>query len=101
MHGFTPALGVGSLSMIVLIATVAAHYTFKLAGSWRAVYVAGALVAQYFNCFVLIVQLFLKVPVLHALAPKGSEPPFAIAQGLLLLFFIVTGVLALRRFHPK
>ncbi len=99
MHGFTPALGVGGLSMIVLIATVAARYTFKLAGTWRVVYIAGAVVAEYFNCFVLVVQLFLKVPALHALAPKGNEPPFAIVQGLLLLFFLVTGILAIRRFR--
>jgi hypothetical protein len=61
--------------------------------------VIGAVLSLYFNCFVLVVQAFQKVSALHALAPKGNEPPFAIAQGLGLLFFIVTGFLASRRFR--
>jgi hypothetical protein len=49
---------------------------------------------------VLIVQSFLKIPSLHALAPTGSEPPFAIAQGAVLVLFIVSGILAVMRFRP-
>lgn len=37
-HGFTPALGVGILSMFILAATIAARYGFHLAGAWRWVY---------------------------------------------------------------
>jgi hypothetical protein len=48
---------------------------------------------------VLIAQSFMKVPALHALAPKGNEPPFAIAQGILLVLFIVAGTLAVRKFR--
>jgi hypothetical protein len=59
-----------------------------------------AVVALYFNCFVLVVQSFLKVPALHALAPKGNEPPFAITQGILLVLFIVAGIRAVKKFHP-
>jgi hypothetical protein len=55
------------------------------------------MVAFYFNVFVLVVQSFMKVPVLHALAPTQSEPPFAIAQGAVLLVFIAAGTLAVRR----
>ena len=60
----------------------------------------GAVVSLYLNCFVLVVQSFLKVPALHALAPEGTEPPFAITQGLLLVLFVIAGFLAVRRFHP-
>lgn len=99
-HGPTPALGVGVISLVVLAIAVAGRYAFRLAGPWRWIYATTAVIALYLNTFVLVVQLFVKVPALHALAPKGAEPPFAIAQALVLLFFIVSGVIAARRFHP-
>ncbi|MGP8033560.1 MAG: hypothetical protein ACLPQ6_05380 [Steroidobacteraceae bacterium] len=99
-HGFTPALGVGLLSMLILAATIAARYGFHLRGAWRRVYVVGAVAALYFNSFVLVVQSFLKIPGLHALAPTGSEPAFLVAQGVALIFYLVTGFLAVKRFHP-
>jgi hypothetical protein len=100
-HGITPAIILGVLSLIVLAVAIYGRYQQNLRGSGRVLYVVGAVVALYFNCFVLVVQLFQKVPPLHALAPKGSEPPFAIVQGLVLLFFVVTGYRAARRFHPR
>jgi hypothetical protein len=99
-QGVTPAIILGILSLIVLLAAIVARYVFHLAGSWRWIYVVGSVVALYFNVFVLVVQAFLKIPALHALAPKGSEPPFAIAQGIVLLLFIVAGTLSVKRFHP-
>ena len=99
-HGFTPAIGVGILSMIVLIAAILALYVFRLAGAWRWVYVGGAVIALYFNVFVLIVQAFQKIAPLKALAPTQTEPPFLIAQVAALLFFIAVGIGAVRRFHP-
>lgn len=99
-HGFTPAFNLGIISSVILIPTLIARYAFAMTGWWRGTYVVGAVLSLYFNCFVLVVQSFQKIPALHALAPKGSEPPFAIAQGLVLLFFIVTGFLAFRRFRP-
>jgi hypothetical protein len=75
----------------------------KLAGAWRRIYVIGAVLSLYLNVFVLVVQLFLKVPALHALAPgapANPEPPFKIAQGVVLVLFIVIGFLAVKRFHP-
>ena len=68
-------------------------------GGWRKTYVITALFAQYLNTFVLIVQLFLKVSALHALAPTQTEPPFGIAQGILLIGFLVFGTLAVKRFR--
>jgi hypothetical protein len=99
-HGFTPAIGVGIVSMVALIAAIAARYRYRLGGWWRLIYVIGAVVALYLNCFVLVAQFFAKIPALHELAPNGNEPPFGIAQGIVLLFFIVMGVVAARRFHP-
>lgn len=100
IHGFTPALGLGGLSLVVLAVAVYALRARRLAGRWRGVYVVTALLAQYFNVFVLVVQSFQKIPALHALAPTQQEPPFAIAQGLVLVGFLVFGVRAVRRFKP-
>ncbi|MGC3980359.1 MAG: hypothetical protein QM808_03780 [Steroidobacteraceae bacterium] len=99
-NGLTPALGVGALSMIILAAAILARYRFKLVGSWRWIYVVSAVIALYFNSFVLVVQSFLKIPALHALAPQGNEPPFAIAQGILLILFVLACFKAVKRFHP-
>ena len=95
-----PSHIVGILSLVVLAVTVLALYTYRLRGIWRAVYVVGAVISLYLNVFVLVVQSFLKVPALHQLAPQGNEPPFAIAQGVVLLLFIVLGFLAFKRFRP-
>lgn len=96
----TPGIILGVLSVIVLAIAIPARYSFGMAGKWRAIYVITAVIALYFNCFVLIAQSFMKVPALHALAPKGNEPPFAIAEGILFLLFIAAGIFAVKRFHP-
>jgi len=88
------------LSLILLAIAVGAYYLFHLAGAWRWVYVVTAMTALYFNCFVLVFQGFLKVGVLHDLAPTQSEPPFAIAQVAVMAIFIVLGIGAVRKFHP-
>lgn len=99
-QGFTPALGVGIVSTLVLAATLVARYAFRLAGAWRWIYVVGSVISLYLNVFVLIVQSFQKIPFLHVFAPQGTEPPFAITQTIVLLLFIAAGVGAVRRFHP-
>ena len=93
---FTPALGFGILSTLILIAAFAAYYRHKLAGRAATVYAVTATLALYLNLFVLVVQSFLKVPALNALAPTGTEPPFAIVQGLLLIAMIGLGYLAFK-----
>jgi amino acid transporter len=90
----------GVISLVVLAFTLVAYYGKKLAGAWRWIYVVTALVALYLNCFVGVVQTFLKIPAFHQLAPQGNEPPFAIAQGILLLFFVAGGYLAVKKFRP-
>jgi hypothetical protein len=97
----TPGIIVGIVSLIVLALAIPARYSFRMAGRWRSIYVITAVIALYFNCFVLIAQSFLKIPALHALAPKGNEPPFAIAQGVLLVLFIVAGIRAVKKFRPE
>ncbi len=98
--GFLPSHGVGILSLILLVLMIVALYGFKLHGAWRWVYAVSTVITVYFSAFVTVVQSFLKVPPLHALAPGGSEPPFAIAQGVLLVIFIVLGIMAFRSFRP-
>jgi hypothetical protein len=97
----TPAVKLGIISMVILVITVPALYVFRLSGAWRPVYVAGATMALYFNFFVLVVQSFQKVPALRALAPHGTGPAFAIAQGLALLAFIALGIAAVRNFKTQ
>jgi len=96
-----PSHIVGAISLVVLAAAVLARYAFRLAGPWRYVYVIGAGIALYLNVFVLIAQLFSKVPALKALAPTQSEPSFALAQTAVLLVFAVLIIAAAIRFHPQ
>jgi hypothetical protein len=100
IHGFTPALAVGAISLVILLIALIALYGKRLIGSWRRIYIASAITALYFNVFVLVVQSFQKVPVLQPLAPTQSEPPFLIAQTGALVVFVILGVIAVRRFHP-
>lgn len=97
---FLPSHGLAILSLVLLAAAIVALYTKHLAGPWRWIYVVGAVAAQYFNVFVLVVQTFLKVPALHELAPNQNEPPFAVTQLVVLVVFAILGTLAVRRFHP-
>jgi hypothetical protein len=96
-----PAHILGIMSLAILAVAIPAWYLFHLTGSWRWIYVVGSALALYFNCFVLIVQSFEKVTVLKALAPTQKEPPFVIAQLLLLLIFATLTVFATVRFHPE
>jgi hypothetical protein len=92
---------VGAISLAVLAMAILALYSFKLAGSWRWIYAAAAVCALYLNVFVGVVQTFQKVPFFHTLAPTQTEPPFAVAQGVVLIAFIALGVAAAKRFHPS
>jgi MFS family permease len=100
IHGFTPALGTGVVSILLLIAALLALYAFGLKGAWRWIYVVCAVAVLYFNVLVLIVQSFDKLSFLRPLAPTQTEPPFLIAQTLALLIFIVFGIVAVKKFHP-
>jgi hypothetical protein len=96
-----PSHKVGILSLLVLALAILARYAFHLVGAWRRIYVISAVVALYFNVFVLIVQLFQKVPALKALAPEGSEPPFLLTQLFVLVLFAVLGTATTIRFRNE
>lgn len=100
-HKLLPSHGVGIISLVVLSVAILARYGRHLAGAWRRTYVITALTALYLNVFVLIVQLFLKVPALKAMAPTQSEPPFKLAQLAVLVLFIVLGIFAMMRFRSE
>ena len=99
-HGITPGHILGILSLLALTIAVVTRYVTHMNGASRWIYVITASISLYFNVFVLVVQLFEKVPAIHALAPTQKEPPFAIAQLLVMALFVVLTVMAVRRFHP-
>ena len=96
-----PSHKVGFISLVVLAAAIAARYAFHLRGAWRHVYVVCAALALYLNVFVGVVQAFLKVPALNALAPHQTEPPFVVAQGIVLVLFFVLAIVAAIRFRAE
>jgi len=94
-----PSHIVGALSLVILAIAIFARYSRRMTGAWRGVYVITAAIALYLNCFVAVVQAFLKVPALHAMAPHGSEPPFLVAQLIVLAIFVWLTYRAAKRFH--
>jgi hypothetical protein len=100
IHGFTPALGVGIVACVILAVALFALYKEHLAGACRWIYVITAVVSLYLNVFVLVVQSFVKVSALNALAPTQSEPPFAITQAVVLAIFILIALIAVVKFRP-
>ena len=97
-----PSHMIGLLSLVLLAVACIALYVMRLSGSWRWVYVLTALLALYFNVFVLVIQSFLKIPVLTAVAPGNppAGPVFAVVQGVVLVFFVLMIIGAWRRFRP-
>src|SRR5271157_4791264 len=84
-----PSHVIGAISLIVLAFAIVARYSLHMAGSWRRIYVVCAVLALYLNSFVLVAQIFMKVPAAHALAPTGKEPPFLIVQLIVMAIFVV------------
>jgi hypothetical protein len=101
ISGFTPAHAVGIISLAILAIALFALYAGNLIGPWRWIYAATAVIALYLNVFVAVVQAFQKVGPLHALAPTQSEPPFALAQGAVLVLFAIIGIMAILWFRPR
>ena len=100
--GVTPGIIIGILSIILLAIACIALYVMNLTGAWRWIYVVTALASLYFNVFVLVIQSFLKIPALSAIAPGNppAGPVFAVVQGIVLVFFVVMTIGAWRRFRP-
>lgn len=98
-HGFKPSYAVGILSLVMLAIAIVARYVGHINGSWRWIYVVSSVVSLYFNVFVLVAQSFGKIPALKALAPTQTEPPFAIAQIIVMIFFILIGIYSVKKFR--
>src|SRR5277367_729360 len=94
-----PSHMVGIISLVILAIAIAARYGMHMAGAWRWIYVVCAVLALYLNVFVLVAQIFMKVPAAHALAPTQKEPPFFIAQLVVMVIFIVLGIFAVKKFR--
>jgi hypothetical protein len=94
-----PSHIVGLTSLLVLAVAILARYVKDMNGIWRSVYVVSAVLALYLNVFVLVAQIFLKVPAVHELAPTGKEPPFLVVQLIVMVLFVVLGILAVKKFR--
>jgi len=97
-----PSHIIAILSLVLLAIACVALYGMNLSGAWRAIYLLTAIASLYLNVFVLVIQSFMKVGPLHALAPSipPSEPPFAVTQGVVLVLFVIAIIAAVRRFRP-
>jgi hypothetical protein len=100
-HKFLPSHGVGIVSMVMLAVAILARYAMHLAGGWRRGYVVTAMISLYLNVFVLVAQLFQKVPALKAMAPTQSEPPFLVAQVVVMVVFVVLIILSAKGFRNE
>ena len=100
IHGLTPALRVGILACLILAVALFALYKERLVGAWRWIFVITAVASLYLNVFVLVVQSFVKVSALNALAPTQSERPFTITQAVVLAIFILIALIAVIKFRP-
>src|SRR5207237_1274755 len=98
---FLPSHAVGVISLVVLAAVIVARYAKHLAGAWRTIYVAGTILALYLNVFVLLVQLFRRLPALIVAAPKQQEPPFLVTQLLVLALFVWLWRAAVKGFRAE
>ena len=94
-----PSHVLGIISSVALAVAIVARYVRRMAGAWRSIYVISAVLALYLNVFVLVAQIFMKVPAAHALAPTQKEPPFLIAQLVVMAIFIVLGIFVVKKFR--
>jgi hypothetical protein len=105
VHVGLSVVGIGSgfvvVSLVVVAFAILALYARHLTGAWRWIYAVNVVVGPYLNVFVLVAQAFQKVPALKAMAPTQSEPPFAVAQLVVMALFVVLGIFAVKRFHAE
>ncbi|MCW6512054.1 hypothetical protein [Lichenifustis flavocetrariae] len=101
LHGVSPGVVISIVALIILAAVLLSRGRLDESRWARWVYVGGLVASEYLLIFVGVVQAFVKIPPLTALAPTQSEPPFTVAQGIVLVAFVLIGVLALRAFRPE
>lgn len=86
-----PSHVVGVLSLAALVVTIWARRAGRLVA-----YAVSLTVAVYFDAFVTVVQAFLKIPALNAIAPTQQSPGFIVAQTVLLVAFVALGFAVVR-----
>jgi hypothetical protein len=96
-----PSQDIGIISLIVLVPVILARYRKHLEGAWRGIYVVGSVLVLYLNVFVLVDQLFKRIPALIVLAPTHQELPYFLTQLIVLALFIALGFAAFKRFRPQ
>jgi hypothetical protein len=100
-HKLLPSHILGVISLVLLAFAIPGRHKFNLLRAWRRIYSVTAVLSLWLNAFVLIAQLFMKVTALHPLAPTGSEPPFLVAQTVVMIVFITLAVLAAKNFRGE
>jgi hypothetical protein len=101
LRGVSPAVVISIVALVILAAVLLSRGRLRGSHWARWVYVGGLVASEYLLVFVGVVQAFIKIPALEILAPTQSEPPFAVAQGVVLVAFVAIGVLAVRAFRPQ
>ena len=96
-----PSHVVGGVSLVVLAVGIAARYWKHLKGAWRSIFVVTTVFALYLNVFVLVAQLFQKVPAMIALAPTQTAPAFVVTHLIVLALFVVLGRAAVKGFRTE
>ena len=96
-----PSHIVGGVSLVVLPVAIAAFYWKHLKGAWRWIFVVTSVFALYLNVFVLVAQLFQKVPAMIALAPTQTAPAFVVTHLIVIALFVVLGRAAVRGFRTE
>jgi hypothetical protein len=94
-----PAVILSVVELVLVAIAALAIYVGHLTHAWRGTYVIAMVMAVYLNVFVAVVQAFMKIGFLHALAPTQKEAPFLVAQIAALVLFIVIGVIAFTRYR--
>ena len=94
-----PSHVVGIISLVALAVAIVARYVLRMVRAWRSIYVISAVIALYLNVFVLVAQIFMKVPPVHALAPTQKEPPFLVTQLIVMAIFVLLGIFAVKKFR--
>ena len=91
-----PGWVIGAISLAVLVPTILACTLYRLAGPWRWIYAVGATVTLYLDVVIAVLQLFAKLPALHA----AGTTRLAVAQLAVLGTFATIAIRAVARFHP-
>jgi hypothetical protein len=90
--GMTPGLAIAILGMVIFVPLAVTLLRPVFRTVWgRSAFVVGTLALFYFDCLVLVVQAFQKIPLLHAVAPTGQEVPVIVCQILVLSAFLYLG----------